>query len=245
MVALAILVAVVVILQLLGSFIHFGPVSVSLVLIPIVVGAALFGPGAGALLGFAFSAVVFIATVTGADAGAFMLWQANPFMTALVIFAKGTGAGWVSGLVYRSLCEKNALTAAAAAAVVCPVFNTGVFLLGMVLFFQETLRAWAAGSALLTYVLFGLTGVNFLVELGLNLVLSPAVSTLIRAILGQREYEGKITFHAADGRAEKLRIGYVPPLRTISAVAWVRSTATRADQRTSRSELTQRSTARR
>jgi membrane protein implicated in regulation of membrane protease activity len=57
-----------------------------------------------------------------------------------------------------------------------------VFLLGMVLFFQETLRAWAAGSALLTYVLFTLTGVNFLVELGLNLVLSPAVSTLIRAI---------------------------------------------------------------
>ena len=60
--------------------------------------------------------------------------------------------------------------------------NTGVFLLGMVLFFQETLRALAAGSALLTYVLFTLTGVNFLVELGLNLVLSPAVSTLIRAI---------------------------------------------------------------
>ena len=66
--------------------------------------------------------------------------------------------------------------------ITAPVVNTGVFLLGMVLFFQETLRAWAAGSALLTYVLFTLTGVNFLVELGLNLVLSPAVSTLIRAI---------------------------------------------------------------
>jgi len=35
-------------------------------------------------------------------------------------------------------------------------------------------------------------------------------STLIRAILGQREYEGKITFHAADGKQTKLRIGYVP-----------------------------------
>ena len=68
------------------------------------------------------------------------------------------------------------------AAITAPVVNTGVFLLGMVLFFQETLRAWAAGSALLTYALFTLAGVNFLVELGLNLVLSPAVSTLIRAI---------------------------------------------------------------
>ena len=35
-------------------------------------------------------------------------------------------------------------------------------------------------------------------------------STLIRAILGQREYEGAITFHAADGKETKLRIGYVP-----------------------------------
>ena len=35
-------------------------------------------------------------------------------------------------------------------------------------------------------------------------------STLIRAILGQREYEGKITFHSADGRQSRLRIGYVP-----------------------------------
>ena len=66
--------------------------------------------------------------------------------------------------------------------------NTGVFLLGMVLFFQETLRALAAGSALLTYALFTLAGVNFLVELGLNLVLSPAVSTLIRAIRKTHNY---------------------------------------------------------
>lgn len=35
-------------------------------------------------------------------------------------------------------------------------------------------------------------------------------STLIRSILGQRAYEGKITFHSADGKQTKLRIGYVP-----------------------------------
>ena len=91
------------------------------------------------------------------------------------------------GLVYRLVARKDAAlgrnaVAVLLAAITAPVVNTGVFLLGMVLFFQETLRAWAAGSALLTYVLFTLTGVNFLVELGLNLVLSPAVSTLIRAI---------------------------------------------------------------
>ena len=35
-------------------------------------------------------------------------------------------------------------------------------------------------------------------------------STLIRSILGQREYEGSITFHSADGASNRLRIGYVP-----------------------------------
>ena len=45
------LAALVAVLQLLGQFIKFGPVSISLVLIPIVVGAALYGPTAGAVLG--------------------------------------------------------------------------------------------------------------------------------------------------------------------------------------------------
>ena len=51
MVGVAILAAIVVVLQSVGSFIRFGSVSVSLVLIPIVVGAAMYGPGAGAVLG--------------------------------------------------------------------------------------------------------------------------------------------------------------------------------------------------
>ena len=35
-------------------------------------------------------------------------------------------------------------------------------------------------------------------------------STLIRAILGQRDYSGTISFHGADGKPARLRIGYVP-----------------------------------
>ena len=55
---MALLTAVVVILQLLGSFIRFGPFSISLVLIPIVVGAALYGAGAGAWVGAGAGACV-------------------------------------------------------------------------------------------------------------------------------------------------------------------------------------------
>ena len=45
---LALFTAIVVVLQLLGSFIKVGPFAVSLVLIPIVVGAAVYGVSAGA-----------------------------------------------------------------------------------------------------------------------------------------------------------------------------------------------------
>ena len=172
MVGIAVLAALVVVLQLLSSVIKIGTVSITLTLIPIVVGAAFYGPGAGAILGTVFGLVVYINSATGADMGGNLVFLANPFLC---------------GLVYRLVARKDAAlgrnaVAVLLAAITAPVVNTGVFLLGMVLFFQETLRAWAAGSALLTYVLFTLTGVNFLVELGLNLVLSPAVSTLIRAI---------------------------------------------------------------
>ena len=187
MVGIAVLAALVVVLQLLSSVIKIGTVSITLTLIPIVVGAAFYGPGAGAILGTVFGLVVYINSATGADTGGNLVFLANPFLCAVVCIGKGTLSGWCAGLVYRLVARKDAAlgrnaVAVLLAAITAPVVNTGVFLLGMVLFFQETLRAWAAGSALLTYALFTLAGVNFLVELGLNLVLSPAVSTLIRAI---------------------------------------------------------------
>lgn len=62
---LALFTAIIVVLQLLGSFIKFGPFSISLVLIPIVVGAAVYGPKAGAYLGGVFGVVVLIACIAG------------------------------------------------------------------------------------------------------------------------------------------------------------------------------------
>ncbi len=58
----------------------------------------------------------------------------------------------------------------------------GLFLLGLTLFFRETLSQWAAGSQNLTsYILFGLVGVNFLIELGVNIVLAPVIVRIVHA----------------------------------------------------------------
>ena len=179
---LGILTAIIIVLQVFTTFVRFGPFSITLALIPIVVGAAMYGKGAGAYLGAVFSVVVVIMCITGGDVGGAMVWAANPFMCVIMCMLKGTVAGFLAGWMYELIAPKNQLLGVIVAALVSPIANTGIFIIGMLLFFKDTLAAWAGGSDLLTYIIMGLTGVNFLVELGVNLVLSPIVVKIIEAV---------------------------------------------------------------
>jgi uncharacterized membrane protein len=179
---LGILTAIIIVLQVLTTFVRFGPFSITLALIPIVVGAAMYGKGAGAYLGAVFSVVVVIMCITGGDVGGFMVWSANPVMCVIMCMLKGTAAGFLAGLMYQLVGKKNQLLGVILAALISPIANTGIFIIGMLLFFKDTLSAWAGGTDLLTYIILGLTGVNFLIELGVNLVLSPIVVKIIEAV---------------------------------------------------------------
>ena len=187
MVGIALMMALVIVMQALGSVIPpVGGFSISLVLIPVVLGAAMFGPGTGALLGATFGVIVFINCVTGADPGGAMVLQANPIICFVVVMAKGTLAGWVSGLVYRCIKGKNPYLAMLLAAIVCPVINTGVFVASMLLFFIDVLAAWAGGGDVLGWILTGLILANFVPELIINIVFSPAGERICRAVSGKK-----------------------------------------------------------
>lgn len=169
----AILTALVVVLQFMGQFIRLGPFMISLVLIPIVIGAAVGGAKVGGWLGFVFGVVVLIS----GDAAAFL--AVDVFGTVVTVLVKGTLCGLAAGLVYQLVEEKNRYLAVILAAIVCPVVNTGVFLLGCLIFFMDTVTAWANGGNVVAYMFLGLVGGNFLVEFGANLVLSPAVVRIL------------------------------------------------------------------
>ena len=62
---IAVLLALVIVLQAFGGTIAIGAVQLNFTLIPIVLGAILFGPYIGAFLGFACGVVVFIQVVMG------------------------------------------------------------------------------------------------------------------------------------------------------------------------------------
>ena len=175
----ALFIAIVVILQLLGSFIHFGPFSISLVAVPIVVGAALYGAASGAWLGLVFAIVVLIS----GDAAAFLV--VNPLGTIITVVGKGVLCGLGAGFVYNALKGKKDTAAVMASAIVCPVINTGVFLLCCALFFmKEPLTGWAQalgfGDDVVKYMFLGLAGGNFIFELLFNVALSPVIVRLIK-----------------------------------------------------------------
>lgn len=185
MTTLAILSAIVVVLQCIGyAFARFGMFPPSLVLVPIVLGGILLGVGAGTFLGFVFGVVTLIAGISGIDASCQLLWSVNAFWCAFLCLAKATAAGALSGLFaefFMPRAKKYPLLGVLPAAVVAPIVNTGIFLLGMVLCYWETLLAWAGGTAVISYLFIGLAGVNFLLELGINLILSPVILRIIKA----------------------------------------------------------------
>ena len=198
----AILTALVVILQFLAlgikALMPFLPFTFSLVLIPIVIGAAKCGPYMGGWLGFVFGVIVLLS----GDAAAFLM--INSIGTILTVLVKGTLCGLASGFVYRLLEKKQKTVAVYVAAAVCPMVNTGIFFLGCVAFFMDTVAEWAAafgfGDNVALYMFVGLAGVNFLFEFFVNILLSPVI---IRALGMKKASKSPVVGSTAQGENEQ------------------------------------------
>lgn len=184
MVIAAMMTALVVILQYMGAFIKFGPFSISLVLIPIVIGTITCGEYVGAWLGLVFGLVVLL---TG-DAAPFMAISIPG--TIITVLLKGAACGYVSGVVYKLLnkvfsqkLKQSSYIAAVCSALICPVVNTGVFLLGCFVFFMEAVSQWAVGSASVGhYIIFVLVGGNFLFEMAVSVIFAPAMVHILKVV---------------------------------------------------------------
>ena len=183
-VGLGLFTAIVIVLQFVGSSIRFGMFSISLVLVAIVVGAALYGRLAGVWLGFAFGVIVLLS----GDAAAFLV--VDPTGTVVTVLTKGMLAGLAAGAVFALLQGVNRYLAVFAAAAAAPIVNTGIFLIGCRLFFYDTIAIWAEGMGfggnVAGYMFRGLAGGNFLLELAVNMLLSPAIVRILRAARHQK-----------------------------------------------------------
>ena len=191
LVQLALLTAVILVLQFTGVAIRLpipGATNISLVLIPIALGAMLLGPAAGAFLGFVFGMVVYISGgVMHLDFFTGFLFDNNPIITAGICIVKSTLAGFLSGAAYKALSQNKRLGLLPffVAAAIVPLVNTAVFCLGC-LVILDTIRslmsAATIGGSAIYFIFIGCAGLNFLFELAVNMIFSPALAGLIRTI---------------------------------------------------------------
>lgn len=180
---IAVLTALVVLLQMVLGSIRIGITSFSLVLIPIALGGMLYGPLAGGFLGLVFGFITLMYGVTGADPFTAILLNDHPIITSLLCLGKGTFAGLFSGLAFMLLKRVNEYVGVFVSAAITPIVNTGLFILGA-LTMSDTLSAnfVADGTTVIYFLVIGCAGINFLVEFAVNLLSAPAVYRVIGII---------------------------------------------------------------
>ena len=189
LVQLALLTALILVLQFAGVAIRLpipGATNVSLVLIPIALGAMLLGPAAGAFLGFVFGLVVYVTGgVMHMDFFTGFLFDNNPIVTAGICLVKSTLAGFLAGWVYRLLSQKNGILAVFVAAAIVPLVNTAVFCLGCLVILDTikgVMSAAGIGGTAVHFIFIGCAGLNFICELAVNMIFSPALERIIRFV---------------------------------------------------------------
>ena len=181
---IAVLMALVIVLQAFGGTIAIGAVQLNFTLIPIVLGAVLYGALAGALLGFACGVVVLVQVIMGLVPFYAIIWMHTPVLAALTCIVKTTVAGFVAGMLFEIIAKKNTHVALFVASGIVPVINTGLFIVGC-LFMNDSITVFQnslpdfMGMNMFVFILVGLVTFNFFIELAINLIVAPTLHRVI------------------------------------------------------------------
>ena len=183
---IAVLLALVITLQTFGGTISIGAVQLNFTLIPIVLGAIVFGAWVGAFLGLACGIVVLIQVMMGVVPFYALIWANDPIATFFTCTVKTTVAGFVAGLIYRLLSNKNKKVAIFVASGLVPIINTAIFIVGC-LFMTNSVYGLAGGQNVFVFILVGLVTFNFFIELGINLLVAPALQRVIQVVVKENK----------------------------------------------------------
>ena len=167
---IAIFAALIIVFQIIATFINIGSFPITLTLIPIIVAGCVYGEKIGALMGLVFGIIVIVMVITGADPNGLVMFVSNPLATTLACLTKGILCGYISALIYKVLNKKNQKIAVIISAISCPIINTFVFSIFLLLFFDSNISS-----------LIGLfLSFNFVIELLINVLIAPRIIHLIK-----------------------------------------------------------------
>lgn len=173
---IAILIAIEIVLQTIGNYVAFpGGIAINLALIPIALGAIMYGPLAGAILGFINGLVILFAPST------FIFWSYSKIGTIVTCFSKCTIAGVVSGFLYMLIGKKNKLVGSIVSSLIIPILNTTLFVVLYVTIFNGLYKeSVPADMTLIKYLFTAFIAINFILEFSITTVLTPTINKIIR-----------------------------------------------------------------
>lgn len=189
LVEMALLVAIILIMAFTPiGYIRTGGLEITLIVVPVAVGAVTLGPVAGAILGAVFGITSFIQCFGMSPFGAVLL-GINPFLTFLVCVPTRILMGWLTGLLYHGLRRTRIPSGVSVTLsnLCCPLLNTTFFMSALVACFygteyiQSIAEALGAKNALLFILAF--VGVNGVVEALVCFVVGTAISVALKKAL--------------------------------------------------------------
>ena len=188
---LALLVAILLVMNYTPlGYLQVGPLSASLLSLPVAIGAMTMGPTAGALLGAVFGITSFLQAMEGKSLLSAAMFNASPVGTFVVCVVSRVLMGLCAALLFKELCKllpKQEKFCCFAGALLTAVLNTVFFMGALVLLFydlpyvQELEQGMGATNVLMFVVLF--VGVQAIVEWVLCCLVAGAVTVPVRKFL--------------------------------------------------------------
>lgn len=158
--------------------------EITLIVVPVSVGAIVLGPAAGAILGGVFGLTSFIQTFGGGPLGAALL-SISLVGTFVLCMLPRVLMGWLAGLIFKAMkrWDRTRLFSHATANLAGALLNTVLFMTTFVLFFYNTeyiqglVTTLGATNPLHFILLF--VSMNGLIEALISFVVGTAVSKAI------------------------------------------------------------------
>lgn len=169
------------------GFLRVGVIEISLIGIPVAVGAVLLGIKSGIILGATFGALSF-AQCFGMSAFGTALMAISPLFTFLMCIIPRVLMGGGSALIYKALSKTGLPKAVQTtiACVSCALINTVGFVGLFILFFMNSEFFTSLSESLGSENLFGFVlafvGINGAVEVAANAVVGAAVSPVVQRL---------------------------------------------------------------
>ena len=163
-------------------------IKISLISIPVAVGAILLGPSAGLILGTIFGLTSVIQSIGGDGLGPLMM-QIAPISNIIVRLPTRMLMGWLTGMIYQGLKDSKLHTVSIPVACLsAPVLNTLLYMTTLCLLFfnKPEVRDWATAAGLPIENVFAfvsaMVGFNAVFEATASFIIGTAVTKALLVV---------------------------------------------------------------